>query len=166
MSPVLRITFALGAVCASAVLYYLVRSDAVETDAHTETFHHKPRRGVVERPADPKMLAGSYYQGDGLGFNIVLTLNPSNTYTERWYGCLGTYAEASGSWTLADTRIVFTPSMETGAIHSRLKSLDVLRFQDQWILVSTDKNDRELYDSEGITRLSCFQDTGSILKDP
>ena len=137
----------------------------METDAHTEKFHHKPQRGVVERPADPKMLAGSYYQGDGLGFNVFLTLDPSNTYTARWYGCLGTYAEASGGWRLADTRIVFTPSMETGAIHSYLESLVVLRYQDQWILVSADKNDSELYDRMGISRVSCFQGTGSILKN-
>ena len=66
----------LGAVCASALVYYLVRPEPVAADIRTETFEYQPKMGVAKRPVDAKALAGSYYRGDGTGFNVYLTLSP------------------------------------------------------------------------------------------
>ena len=166
MARVLKITFALSAVCASAIVFYLVRPEPVATETHTETYVYKPQKGVAERPADAKALAGRYYRGDGTGYNIYLTLNPEGTYTAEWHGCLGTYGEAAGDWKLTDTRIAFTPSKETDMMRSHLRGLEILKFQGHWIFLSTNKSDREFYDKWGVSDYSCFQNTNSIYRGP
>jgi hypothetical protein len=72
-------------------------------------------------------LAGSYYRGDKLGYNVYLQLAPSGTYTARWEGCLGLYGTARGSWTLRDQLIVFHPAEETGMMKKHLRQLHVVR---------------------------------------
>ncbi len=98
---------------------------------------------------------GSYYQGDGLGYNINLTLKVNGEYSAECHGCLGKYGEAAGQWTLKDKQIAFQPSKETGMMKGHLKTLDILRFHKRWIFVPADE--RDFYDQRGISRLSCFQ---------
>ena len=166
MSRVLKIAFAVGAVCASAIVYYLVRPELVGVETHTEAYDYKPQKGTLERPTDAKTLAGRYYRGDGTGYNIYLTLNPEGKYTAEWHGCMGTYGEATGDWKLNDTQIVFIPSKETDMMRSHLRSLEVLKFRGRWIFLSTDKDDREFYDKWGVSAYSCFQNTNSIFRGP
>ncbi len=40
--------------------------------------------------------AGSYYQGDGLGANLTLTLAPRAGAAYQWHGCLGLYDQNHG----------------------------------------------------------------------
>jgi hypothetical protein len=131
-------------------------------ETQNETDEYKPQKGVVERPADAKAVAGRYYRGDGMGYNVYLTLGPEGTYTAEWHGCLGTYGDAAGNWELADTQIVFTPSKETDMMRDHLRCLDVLKFQGHWIFLSTDKDGRKFYDKWGVSPVSCFQNTNSI----
>ena len=112
-------------------------------------------KGTPAAPANAKDVAGSYYRGDGTGYNIYLTLKENGKYTAEWHGCLGKYGEASGQWTLADKRVVFKPAKEKDMMKGHLKSLDVLRYKGQWIFVPSD--DREFYDKYGVTRYACFQ---------
>ena len=112
-------------------------------------------KGTPEAPRDAKAVAGSYYRGDGIGYNIYLTLKENGEYTAEWHGCLGKYGEASGQWTLTDKRIVFRPAKEEDMMKGHLKSLDVLRYKGQWIFVPSD--DHEFYDKYGVSRYSCFQ---------
>jgi hypothetical protein len=111
--------------------------------------------GTPEAPPNAKAVVGSYYRGDGTGYNIYLTLGANGKYTAEWHGCLGKYGEASGQWTLADKRISFKPAKERDMMKGHLKNLDVLRYQGQWIFVPS--KDREVYDKYGVSRYSCFQ---------
>lgn len=113
--------------------------------------------GTPGTPSNAVAVAGSYYRGDGLGYNVSLTLEANGNYSAEWHGCLGKYGEASGKWSLADARITFTPSKEEDMMKGHLKSLDVLKFQGDWILVPTEKHEREFYDKMGVSRFSCFQ---------
>ncbi len=45
--------------------------------------------------------AGEYYTGDGLGVNVTLLVAPSG-YAYEWRGCLGVYAERSGTLAVRD----------------------------------------------------------------
>jgi len=112
-------------------------------------------KGTPEAPANAKALAGSYYRGDGTGYNIFLTLKENGKYMAEWHGCLGKYGEASGQWTLVDKRVLLKPAKEKDMMKGHLKSLDVMRYQGQWIFVPSD--DREFYDKYGVSRYSCFQ---------
>lgn len=112
-------------------------------------------KGTAEAPSNSKAVAGSYYRGDGTGYNIYLTLVEDGTYTAKWLGCLGEYGTASGRWALADKLIKFQPGKQTGNMKGHLKSLDVLRYKGQWIFVPSD--DRDFYDKHGVSPYSCFQ---------
>ena len=112
-------------------------------------------KGAPESPPNAKAVAGDYYRGDGTGYNIYLVLKEDGKYTAEWHGCLGTYGEAAGQWTVKDKRIAFKPSEEKDMMKGHLKNLDVLKFKGKWIFVPAD--DREFYDKWGVTRFSCFQ---------
>jgi hypothetical protein len=111
--------------------------------------------GTPEAPPNTKAVAGSYYRGDGTGYNIYLTLKANGKYTAEWHGCVGKYGEAAGRWVLDDKHIVFKPTKEEGMMKGHLKVLDVLKYKDRWIFVPTD--DREFYDKWGVSSYSCFQ---------
>jgi len=112
-------------------------------------------KGVPEAPPNAKAVAGSYYCGDGLGYNVTLTLKDNGVYSGEWHGCLGKYGEASGTWKLSDKRIVLTPKKEKDMMKGHLKTLDVMKYKGGWIFVRAD--DRDFYDKHGISRYSCFQ---------
>lgn len=112
-------------------------------------------KGTPAAPPDTKAVAGNYYQGDGLGYNIYLTLKEDGTYSAEWWGCMGKYGEAAGKWMLKDKEIAFKPTKEKDMMKGHLKSLDVLKFKGQWIFISSD--DRDFYDKWGVSRYSCFQ---------
>ena len=166
MSRVLRIAFTLGAVCAAAIVYYRVRPEPVVAQARSDTVGYKPQKAISEQPNDAGSIAGHYYEGDGTGYNVYLTLRSNNTYTATWHGCLGAYGEAFGDWKLSGGLVVFAPSMETDMMRGHLKGLEVLRFQGHWIFLSTNKSDREFYDKWGVSVYSCFQNTNNIFRGP
>jgi hypothetical protein len=166
MSRVIRITLALWALCAGAIGYYLVRPGSGIAPASSDALEYEPQKGVAERPADTRVLAGHYYRGDGTGYNVHLTLGSDGAYSAEWQGCLGIYGEAAGDWKLADELVVFTPSKEIDMMRRHLRALEVMKFQGNWILVPTDKSDREFYDKWGVSTYSCFQNTNSIFQGP
>lgn len=139
-----RHLFAAGLLTASLLFGLITASGAEEKE-----------KGTPEAPPNAKAVAGDYYRGDGTGYNIYLTLVANGTYTAKWRGCLGEYGTASGSWTVADKRIVFKPVKEKDMMKGHLKSLDVLRYKGQWIFVPSE--DRDFYDKHGVSRYSCFQ---------
>jgi hypothetical protein len=115
------------------------------------------KKATLEMPADAKAISGSYYRGDGTGYNIYLTLKRDGSYAAEWHGCLGKYGDASGTWRLDGDRITFSPSSETDMMKDHLRTLDVMRFEGDWIFLPTAKDDREFYDKWGVCRFSCFQ---------
>jgi hypothetical protein len=72
-------------------------------------------------------LAGSYYRGDKLGYNIYLQLDPSGAYRARWEGCLGLYGTARGTWSFREELIIFHPVEETAMMKKHLRQLHVVR---------------------------------------
>lgn len=48
--------------------------------------------------ATQESLAGRYYQGDGLGYNLHLRLKGDGTFACEWTGCGGHYGQTSGTW--------------------------------------------------------------------
>jgi hypothetical protein len=127
-------------------------------------------KGTPEAPVNAPAIEGVYYRGNGLSYNLELTLRPGGEYTAKWDSCLYKAGKVSGTWKLSDKRIVFAPAMEGEMLRGRLEALDVLKFKGEWILVPiidvTDVADAAdagrrfydtLYEREGVTPLSCFQ---------
>lgn len=106
------------------------------------------------RQATPSSLAGSYYRGDGTGYNIYLNLAASGAYKAEWYGCLGAYGTASGSWSIDGERIVLSPSSETDMMKGHMRELHIVRYDGQFVFVP-DLHD-DYYQKYGPNRLSAF----------
>ena len=70
-------------------------------------------------------LVGEVWErGDGLGYNVSLTLGKDGRYFARWMGCLGEYGRAEGTWSDLDSGIELTPSREEGMMRGHLKRLE------------------------------------------
>ena len=80
-------------------------------------------------------LVGSYYRGDGTGYNVYVRLERSGSYTARWEGCLGTYGTARGAWSLRGSRITFRPTKETDMMKKHLRVLHIVTQNGGFALV-------------------------------
>ncbi len=106
------------------------------------------------RQATLSSLAGSYYRGDGTGYNVYLDLAAGGTYKAEWHGCFGTYGMASGTWLVDGERIVLSPSSETGMMKGHLRELHIVKHDGQFVFVP-DLHD-DYYRKYGPDRYSAF----------
>ncbi|HEY0660871.1 MAG TPA: hypothetical protein VGD21_06105 [Lysobacter sp.] len=97
----------LSCIGASGLLVSLARADQApdaaalqdEDDARSPPAAVRKRKTAIDE--ELKQLkghpwAGEYYQGDGLGANIVLSLAPQAGVSATWHGCLGLYGANEG----------------------------------------------------------------------
>ena len=117
---------------------------------------NQPRAAVAALHA----LAGAYYRGDGLGYNIDLDLRADGSYDAEWRGCLGVYGTASGSWSSDGVQVVLSPSNETDMMQGHLRQLDIEQHEGRSILLHS--KDRGFYDRHGASPYSCFQRTEAV----
>jgi hypothetical protein len=78
--------------------------------------------------ADP-MLVGRYYDGDGLGVNLNLSLRGDGTYSCSWTGCLGDYGSTQGNWGRLGDTIHISPTKLDGMF--KRKPLGNLQVSDR-----------------------------------
>jgi hypothetical protein len=61
--------------------------------------HVSQERRIREQIADAgrgtSAFAATYYRGDGLGFNLHLSLREGGTFECSWTGCLGNYGKST-----------------------------------------------------------------------
>ena len=101
-------------------------------------------------------VAGAYYTGDGLGYNLRLELNTNGQFNCTWHGCLGVYGTSTGTWTVAANRITLKATQETDMLKDKpIRDLDILEYSNQYILVKSDEN--KFFLKYGPSRSSCFQ---------
>lgn len=106
MLPVMRIAAAVGVAIVSivavpmAVGLSLAQEMAVETGDGKlrETEIEQRRTRIQQEIATLKQhpWAGDYYEGDGLGANISISLAPDTGIAATWHGCLGLYGANRG----------------------------------------------------------------------
>ena len=91
----------IGRIFFSAAFSAVLLFPAARSQGRSPGEHWARRKVRIER--ELKKLggrhpwAGTYFQGDGLGFNFTLSLAPSAGFTFLWRGCLGVYERLSGS---------------------------------------------------------------------
>jgi hypothetical protein len=83
--------------------------------------------------------AGEYYEGDGLGANIVVILAPEAGYVYEWHGCLGLYDRNYGSVTEKGGKLVFSFEFENGknGLRGMAPELAPVRWGDRRYLIPT-----------------------------
>jgi hypothetical protein len=128
-------------------------------DSGSAPGNSEKEKGFPQAPPNAQALAGTYYRGRGLAYNLELALQLNGEYTAKWDSCLYKPGVAAGKWSLSDKQITFTPPMEGEMLRGPIETLTILKFKSEWILVPTDEQSRRFYDQEGVTSFSCFQRT-------
>ena len=123
---------------------------------HADNPYHSVTNVSLPTAIETNILAGTYYTGDGLGYNLALTLDSDGQYSCMWRGCLGVYGTATGTWSVATNTLHLSPKTATGMLKDKpLPPLDVLMFQGRYIFV--DPKFRGFFLKYGPDRSSCFQ---------
>jgi hypothetical protein len=91
--------------------------------------------------ADLPDWAGDYYQGDGLGVNVDLTLAPKNGFVATWKGCLGLYDVNYGKVNSAEgkIRLAFTHANNHRGFEGFPEELMPVRWAERHYLIPGDK---------------------------
>ena len=125
------------------------------TDATDATDIAAPPGETVEMQMATSSLVGKYYRGDGLGFNLHLTLKRKGTFECTWTGCLGVYGKCSGTWTLKENEIHIQTKTADGMFdRSPLGSFQVTQREGKTIFI--DSSDKEFFEKWGPSRYACF----------
>ena len=93
--PVLGLALLMSGCTSSLGRPPMGQSPLQESQSQAAPDAKKPKLLFEERD-----LAGVYYQGDGLGTNLVLVLAEDHRVGFAWYGCLGGGDKNGGTWSL------------------------------------------------------------------
>lgn len=109
--------------------------------------------------AETTALAGDYYSGDGLGWNLSLTLEADGTFRCNWHGCVvGSDMNLVGDWDLEGDSISFTPLSESDEAFLRRyfegKTARTATVEGKTVLVFADQED--FFTKHGPSTGSCF----------
>jgi hypothetical protein len=114
-----------------------------------------PADGVIDRG-----LVAEYYGGDGLGYNLALSLRVDGTFSCKWTGCLGDYGNASGVWSRSADRVSFVSREATGMLENYLRGATVVDGGEFPALVLD--QERDFYEQHGLSRYSALQRTSRL----
>jgi hypothetical protein len=118
------------------------------------------------REIEPSILAGRYYAGDGLGYNLDLVLAKGGKFECTWRGCLGVYGKTSGDWALDERGLTFSPVKGEGNFAARaLGRVRIVAFRDRYLLLQ--ERDRGRFEKVGPMGWYCFhkQGDGELLEE-
>ena len=116
-----------------------------------------PADGVVDRG-----LVAEYYAGDGLGYNLAMSLHEDGTFSCKWTGCLGDYGNASGVWSRSADRLSFVSRQATGMLEKYLRGATVVDGGAFPALVLDQQ--QHFYAKHGLSRYSALQRTPALPK--
>lgn len=116
-----------------------------------------PAHGVVDRG-----LVAEYYGGDGLGYNLSLSLRDDGSFSCKWTGCLGDYGNASGVWSRSADHVSFVSRQATGMLENYLRGAMVVDGGEFPALVLD--QERDFYEKHGLSRYSALQRTSQLSK--
>ena len=113
--PVLRIAAAIGISLATIVAVLatvgpsLAQSADEGADGRDEAAIEQRRMRIQGEIATLKQhpWAGEYYEGDGLGANIRMSLAPQTGIAATWHGCMGLYGANRGKVVVRDGELRF-----------------------------------------------------------
>jgi hypothetical protein len=85
--------------------------------------------------------AGDYYQGDGLGVNVSLSLTPEGMFDFEWRGCLGVYGENQGRAVFTDghLRLLFDKQQKEDGFGSLASEFIPIKWGERTYLIPTNE---------------------------
>jgi hypothetical protein len=141
----------------------LVGCASQRTETTTVEPKHNPPPTTLPADGVPDGgLVAEYYGGDGLGYNLVLSLREDGSFSCKWTGCLGDYGNASGVWSRSADRVSFVSRRATGMLEGYLRGAMVVDGGEFPALVLD--QEREFYEKHGLSRYSALQRTSQLPK--
>jgi hypothetical protein len=138
-----RISCILLAVLFVGIVCYVWAACSEKMSTINQTIIKAKRQKIENEIAQLKNhpWAGEYYDGDGFGTNVTLTLAPKNGFTVTWFGCLGLYDQNHGKvdWDGDRIKMSFAFDLEDGYIGSYAAEYKPIRWGDRVYLVPADK---------------------------
>jgi hypothetical protein len=114
----------------------------------------------VVREVKAAQLGGTYYVGDGLGYNLRLDLKDAGQFECVWVGCLGVYGKASGSWSVREDGLRLVLQTAEGLLKEQpLGRLLVVSFQKHHLLLQ--ESNLDLFRKYGPHTVSYFHQEGA-----
>jgi len=113
-------------------------------------------KGVsIPAKVETRQLAGEWYRGDGLGYNLTLTVGEDGRYRATWNGCVGEYGRAAGTWSQRNGHVSLSPTEETEMMVNHLRELTVVTYRGKLLLVPSGR-DGNFFVEHGPSDYSCF----------
>jgi len=100
-------------------------------------------------------LVGDWYRGDGLGYNVTLSLKAKGNFEAVWTGCVGEYGRAEGTWIIDQGAVALKPVTEAGTMVNYLRRVDIVSYRGHVLLVPSGK-DGDFFVEYGPSNYSCF----------
>jgi hypothetical protein len=115
--------------------------EAAEREARERT---KKIQDEIATTAEPIAWAGSYYEGDGLGENVIVSLAPKSGFVFEWSGCMGLYDRNFGSVEAHPEMIEFRFTFENvrEGFRGLSQQLVPIRWDERHYLVPVDRMER------------------------
>jgi hypothetical protein len=132
-----------------------------KTAVKTTVVAYSPDQPLQEtsREIEPPGLAGEYFVGDGLGYNLHLVLDKGGQFDCTWGGCLGVSGKASGDWAVDKKGVTCSPVKSEGMLKDRpLGRVRIVTFRDRYLLLQ--EGDRGLFEKYGPKGWYCFHKEG------
>jgi hypothetical protein len=95
----------------------------------------------VPHSVTPSDLYGEYYVGDGLGYNLHLSLKPEDTFECTLSGCMGEYDRVTGTWYVFGAAVVLQSRSAASGLLGDLGNLDIISYKGHLLLVTPDDRD-------------------------
>ena len=106
-------------------------------------------------PAIAAQFAGTYYQGDGLGYQIHLTLAADGSFTGTWDGCMGRYGDSDGNWSVSGKTLALSPHREKNMMKNYARTFDIVKTDKGYVFVG-EKDRRHFKEYGDSTTCWCF----------
>jgi hypothetical protein len=106
-------------------------------------------------PPIAAQFAGTYYQGDGLGVQIHLTLAADGSFTGTWDGCMGRYGDSDGNWSVSGKSLSLSPHRETEMMKNYARTFDIVKTDKGFVFVA-EKDRRHFKEYGDATADWCF----------
>ncbi|HJZ92758.1 MAG TPA: hypothetical protein VKE40_17930 [Gemmataceae bacterium] len=112
-------------------------------------------RSEAREALTPEVLAGQYYEGDGLGHNLNLELRTDGSFESSLHGCLGMLGTTAGRWALGPDGVTVTITRADGKFQSEpLGGMRVVTLRGHYLLVQ--ESFLDLFEKLGPERRTCL----------
>ena len=138
----------------------IVRPQSLSAKTRVTAVSDEGSTSDVHQEIKASQLLGDYDLGDGLGYNLSLSLKDGGKFECQWTGCLGVYGACSGTWSIRETGLKLLPDKANGMLKNRpMDGLRIVSFQQNYLLLQ--ESDADWFKRNGPDTFCSFHQTSA-----